>query len=697
MFGRLYLQTPGGGDGGQHETLTDQQRDAAELYAPVVQTEGGQHAQLDGGGPLPQLAGADANSMQHNANAMYMSYTDGGAGGSAGGGPLSQLAGPDNVQHNANAMYMSMSYAGGGADNNMGWQYTHGVGKREVGKLHRQHTQRREELDMPLSKTYTAVDRYSEEVPSLHSGQHAILSKQARRPSGFDSYSALTELQKAQTGVRFPVGMPDLVAYESTNGGGACTLRNNGNDPAAATDLYGNSLDNQRPPTTTSKTVQGAAEHSGDTAFTVPCPDCDGGVANVLIAGSTHTVVASVSPTNRGVNATALLPQEQGLYKAVLSDHFGPSSPGWQQVGDSYSVVAESTVGLYDTAAEPTAGVGQTARRIGADANHQYEYDVHHNTNAMYASAGDNDASAVDARPDSDTSTSTSEFTDPTSGIGCAAIRPIVIGARGRQKGLLRAAPARAAVHIGTRSEFDAARDTTLGDQLLDAAEEGDVVALRNIIAEPGANVNYFSGGSNALFLASTAGNIAAVELLLQSSADVNTLSGGNGKTSLLKAAVRGHITVVKMLLDAGAKDIEKTWDRANALLAAAHAGRLEAMKLLIGRGSDLENRLASYSRMEAVNAKYVGSTPLIIASFFDQPGAIELLLRAGADRAARTAQGQTALDVAASDACRQLLETPSWSTSHDYAELEDPRQIYAEMDGQAAVDSAEVTGNSNI
>ena len=201
--------------------------------------------------------------------------------------------------------------------------------------------------------------------------------------------------------------------------------------------------------------------------------------------------------------------------------------------------------------------------------------------------------------------------------------------------------------------------DSELGDQLLDAAEEGDVDAIREVLRKPGIDIDYLSGGMHALFVASTEGHAAAVELLLRSSANVNQLSGGNGKTALLKASVRGHTEVVKMLLDAGAKDIEKTWDHANALFAAAFAGRLAAMQLLIDHGSNLENRLAASPHMKDQDAKYIGSTPLIIASFFDQPGAVELLLGAGADRTARSENGQSALDVATSAECRRLLQVP--------------------------------------
>ena len=41
---------------------------------------------------------------------------------------------------------------------------------------------------------------------------------------------------------------------------------------------------------------------------------------------------------------------------------------------------------------------------------------------------------------------------------------------------------------------------------------------------------------------------------------------------------MRGHTDVMTLLLAAGATDIEKAWDRANALYAASYAGKLDAM-----------------------------------------------------------------------------------------------------------------------
>jgi hypothetical protein len=108
----------------------------------------------------------------------------------------------------------------------------------------------------------------------------------------------------------------------------------------------------------------------------------------------------------------------------------------------------------------------------------------------------------------------------------------------------------------------------------------------------------------------------------------------GNGNTQLIYAVRDGAIVDVRRQLDAGA-DIEyfgKTENR-NALGESVVFGHTEILKLLIEFGADVN----------ATNEH--GETALMLGAHYSKRDCIELLLRAGADRALRDHYDRKAYD----------------------------------------------------
>lgn len=103
-------------------------------------------------------------------------------------------------------------------------------------------------------------------------------------------------------------------------------------------------------------------------------------------------------------------------------------------------------------------------------------------------------------------------------------------------------------------------------------------------------------------------------------------------ESPLMMAALKGHLDLVKKLIERGA-DVNKTgW---TPLHYAATNGHLAIMELL------LENH--AYIDAESPN----GSTPLMMAAHYGTPAAVKLLLEAGADPTLKNQLGLTAIDFA--------------------------------------------------
>mmetsp|Transcript_29155 Transcript_29155/g.62822 ORF Transcript_29155/g.62822 Transcript_29155/m.62822 type:complete len:125 (+) Transcript_29155:109-483(+) len=97
--------------------------------------------------------------------------------------------------------------------------------------------------------------------------------------------------------------------------------------------------------------------------------------------------------------------------------------------------------------------------------------------------------------------------------------------------------------------------------RMIDAATRGDMGAGRNLLSE--------SAGSVAGF--------------------INGKDGESGNTSLHYASQKGHLEVVRLMLEKGANTDAKGKDGATALHHASQEGHLDVMGLLLEKGAEFE------------------------------------------------------------------------------------------------------------
>jgi len=167
-----------------------------------------------------------------------------------------------------------------------------------------------------------------------------------------------------------------------------------------------------------------------------------------------------------------------------------------------------------------------------------------------------------------------------------------------------------------------AAPARTADSPIADAAMRGDSAKVRVLLKE-GEDVNAAQGdGMTALHWAGSRGDVSLVQMLVYAGARVDAATRNGNYTPLHLASRNGRAGAVKALLKAGSDpNAATTSGGATALHFASAIGSVESVEALIAAGAKVDARDGAWDQ-----------TPLMWAANYDRVGAVKALLAHGAD-----------------------------------------------------------------
>ncbi len=182
--------------------------------------------------------------------------------------------------------------------------------------------------------------------------------------------------------------------------------------------------------------------------------------------------------------------------------------------------------------------------------------------------------------------------------------------------------------------------------KLVDYAKKGDAKKVRKLLR----SIDKMRDSvACALFEAVEEGHLEACKVLVKHGVPLEYHEDRGGATPLTIAAARGHIGIVKHLLDMRANIEARSHLGGTPLISAVCTGHCDVVRLLLDRRADIEAR------------DHLGKTPLSWAAGYGFADLIKLLTEMGADTSAKDILGGTPLLTATvrrkADAVAKLLE----------------------------------------
>ncbi|XP_062555858.1 ankyrin repeat and KH domain-containing protein mask-like isoform X3 [Armigeres subalbatus] len=228
------------------------------------------------------------------------------------------------------------------------------------------------------------------------------------------------------------------------------------------------------------------------------------------------------------------------------------------------------------------------------------------------------------------------------------------------------------------------AQSSTGSTPLMFACAGGHEEVVR-VLLDNGANVeDHNENGHTPLMEAASAGHVGVAKILLERGAGINTHSNEFKESALTLACYKGHLDMVRYLLEAGADQEHKTDEMHTALMEASMDGHVEVARLLLDSGAQVNMPKDSFespltlaacgghvdlamlliergANIEEVNDE--GYTPLMEAAREGHEEMVALLLQQGANINAQTEETQeTALTLAC---CGGFVEVADYLIKH--------------------------------